>query len=401
MPAAAGTRHASLLSGAADRIVIERGGRRMAIRLPRHGVAALAAALALLGGWSIAAAGYVFFHDAVVAELRQRSNAASKGYQAELAAMRDALERTRTKGLVERSSLDDRLAEILARQAAIEKRQSRLDALADLGGGAETKDRSDITFSLKPAPMDGASAPEEAAPAPGLRSSALGEAEKVASALDAIELDQARALEGVALKTAERRRTLERVYDAARLRRPAVSDGRARGGPFEPLPAGSLTFETRAEEIQAERAAVSAYEAGLSRAPIRTPAPGASISSGFGARPDPFLGRLAFHAGIDFERDAGESVRATAGGRVTNAGWSGGYGEMVEIDHGGGLATRYGHLSAVLVRVGDEVKIGSLLGLAGSTGRSTGPHLHYETRVNGEAVDPMRFLNAGRLLAAR
>ena len=110
---------------------------------------------------------------------------------------------------------------------------------------------------------------------------------------------------------------------------------------------------------------------------------------------------MAFHAGIDFERDAGESVRATAGGRVTNAGWSGGYGEMVEIDHGGGLATRYGHLSAVLVRVGDEVKIGSLLGLAGSTGRSTGPHLHYETRVNGEAVDPMRFLNAGRLLAAR
>ena len=85
---------------------------------------------------------------------------------------------------------------------------------------------------------------------------------------------------------------------------------------------------------------------------------------------------------------------------MTHAGWNGGYGKMVEIDHGNGLATRYAHLSAVEVRVGDKVRIGQTVGLLGSTGRSTGPHLHYETRVDGEAVDPQKFLRAGVRLSA-
>jgi murein DD-endopeptidase MepM/ murein hydrolase activator NlpD len=83
---------------------------------------------------------------------------------------------------------------------------------------------------------------------------------------------------------------------------------------------------------------------------------------------------------------------------VTSAGWSGGYGQMVEIDHGNGLATRYGHLSEIDVRVGQSIRIGQVVGRIGSTGRSTGPHLHYETRVDGEAVDPQKFLKAGAAL---
>jgi murein DD-endopeptidase MepM/ murein hydrolase activator NlpD len=104
------------------------------------------------------------------------------------------------------------------------------------------------------------------------------------------------------------------------------------------------------------------------------------------------------HAGIDFREETGAPIRATAAGRVDEAGWTGGYGNMVEIDHGSGLATRYGHMSEILVSRGDLVEIGQILGRVGSTGRSTGPHLHYETRVRGEAVDPQRFLRAGRLL---
>ena len=80
---------------------------------------------------------------------------------------------------------------------------------------------------------------------------------------------------------------------------------------------------------------------------------------------------------------------------MTVAGWTGGYGNMIEIDHGNGLSTRYGHLSAILVSEGQTISAGSLIGRVGSTGRSTGPHLHYEVRVNGEAVDPQRFLRAG------
>jgi len=92
-------------------------------------------------------------------------------------------------------------------------------------------------------------------------------------------------------------------------------------------------------------------------------------------------------------------VRATADGTVTAAGWSGGYGRVVDVDHGNGLSTRYGHLSSIAIRVGQSIKTGQIIGKVGSTGRSTGPHLHYETRLKGEAIDPQKFLRAGQRLA--
>ncbi len=94
-------------------------------------------------------------------------------------------------------------------------------------------------------------------------------------------------------------------------------------------------------------------------------------------------------------------ARATAAGTVVNAEWSGGYGNLVEIDHGNGLSTRYGHLSAILVQEGQKVVAGDVVGRVGSTGRSTGPHLHYEVRIDDEATDPSRFVKASRLLAAK
>jgi murein DD-endopeptidase MepM/ murein hydrolase activator NlpD len=135
--------------------------------------------------------------------------------------------------------------------------------------------------------------------------------------------------------------------------------------------------------------------------PLRRPLVGeADVSSPFGYRPDPFLGRPALHPGVDLVQEWGASVHATGAGRVVHAGWMGGYGNMVEIDHGDGLATRYGHLSSILVVEGQQVEPGELLGKLGSTGRSTGPHLHYEVRVDGEPVDPVRFLKAGGGLLA-
>ena len=107
------------------------------------------------------------------------------------------------------------------------------------------------------------------------------------------------------------------------------------------------------------------------------------------------------HSGIDFREEYGAPVHATAAGKVVTAGPQGGYGNMVEIDHGNGLSTRYGHMSAILVSEGQWVEAGGVVGRLGSTGRSTGPHLHYETRVNDEAVDPIRFLRAGKGLLAR
>ncbi len=133
--------------------------------------------------------------------------------------------------------------------------------------------------------------------------------------------------------------------------------------------------------------------------PLRKPLSGeSSLSSPFGPRLDPFTRGLALHTGLDFKAEYGEPARATAPGVVTEAEWAGGYGNMVELTHGHGLATRFGHLARIVVRPGQRVAAGDVIGYVGSTGRSTGAHLHYETRIDGEPVDPQRFLEAGRSL---
>jgi murein DD-endopeptidase MepM/ murein hydrolase activator NlpD len=117
------------------------------------------------------------------------------------------------------------------------------------------------------------------------------------------------------------------------------------------------------------------------------------INNEFGFRRSPFGGRMyEFHAGLDIDGERGDSVVAPAMGTVTEAGWKGGYGQMVEIDHGNGLVTRYGHLSRVEVETGQPITRGQVIGLVGSTGRSTGPHLHYELRIGEKPINPRRFL---------
>ncbi len=117
------------------------------------------------------------------------------------------------------------------------------------------------------------------------------------------------------------------------------------------------------------------------------------INNEFGFRRNPFGGgSYEFHAGIDIDGETGDTVAVTANGIVTEAAWTGGYGNMIEIDHGNGLKTRYGHLSRIGVRVGDAVERGQIIGLVGSTGRSTGAHLHYELRLNDRPINPRPFL---------
>jgi murein DD-endopeptidase MepM/ murein hydrolase activator NlpD len=130
--------------------------------------------------------------------------------------------------------------------------------------------------------------------------------------------------------------------------------------------------------------------------PAFLPTSNFSFTSGFGYRYDPFNGGTALHSGVDMAGAIGTPILASADGVIVKAGWANGYGNMVEIDHGRGLTTRYGHLSAINVQVGDQVTQGNQVGAMGSTGRSTGSHLHYEVRINGNAVNPMPFLEAAR-----
>jgi murein DD-endopeptidase MepM/ murein hydrolase activator NlpD len=165
------------------------------------------------------------------------------------------------------------------------------------------------------------------------------------------------------------------------------------GGPELPLDENALaTLAAKMTKIEAD---MSAYEAVLRQrgyTPTIWPVDG-KLEGGFGGRRNPFGGPgWEFHTGQDIEAPMGATVIAGAKGQVSYAGWMNGYGQLVIVDHGGGLSTRYGHLSHIDVQVGQQVARGELLGKVGSTGRSTGPHLHYEVRINDEAVNPLQYL---------
>lgn len=140
----------------------------------------------------------------------------------------------------------------------------------------------------------------------------------------------------------------------------------------------------------------SALQRVMRTLPLSVPLEQYQLSSGFGTRTDPLNGRKAAHRGLDFRAAMQAPVYATAPGRVTHAGWAGPFGRMVEIDHGHGIRTRYAHLKKILVKSGQTVANREKIGLVGSSGRSTGPHLHYEVRYKGVPLNPQKFLTAGK-----
>lgn len=165
------------------------------------------------------------------------------------------------------------------------------------------------------------------------------------------------------------------------------------GGPFEALPGSSADgIDSRFERLGLSLARMAALERALDGIPQVVPATIENITSAFGYRRDPFNGRAAMHAGIDFKGAVGSPIFAAAEGRVTFAGRKGGYGNAVEVTHANGLMTRYAHLSRIDVKPGQLVEAGATLGGLGSTGRSTGPHLHFEVRINNRAINPRPFL---------
>lgn len=167
----------------------------------------------------------------------------------------------------------------------------------------------------------------------------------------------------------------------------------AMGGPFEAL-AAAEGIDPRFERLGLSLTRMAVLERALDGIPQVVPASMQAITSGFGYRRDPFNGRGAMHAGIDFKGTIGSPIFAAAGGRVTFAGQKSGYGNAIEITHGNGILTRYAHLSRIGVKVGQKVAAGTTIGGLGSTGRSTGPHLHFEVRINDRAVNPRPFLEA-------
>jgi murein DD-endopeptidase MepM/ murein hydrolase activator NlpD len=179
----------------------------------------------------------------------------------------------------------------------------------------------------------------------------------------------------------------------------------AMGGPYEPLPSANSAAAKGQPDPQF-RALFQSWkrleqlQEGVVAIPSQRPVEAMNFTSGFGVRSDPFRGGAAMHAGVDMPGPVGTPIYATADGVVGRAQWANGYGNLVELDHGKGIQTRYGHLSAILVQPGMRVARGQLIARMGSTGRSTGSHLHYEVRLDGHAVNPMPFLQSANYLVA-
>ncbi|HVI99568.1 MAG TPA: M23 family metallopeptidase [Sphingomonas sp.] len=177
------------------------------------------------------------------------------------------------------------------------------------------------------------------------------------------------------------------------------------GGPYEPVDGKAATVEARSDAQFRSLFMTWKKLDSLERSVISIPSvhpisADLHFSSYFGVRSDPFRGSAAMHAGVDIPGPVGTPIFATADGVVERAGRAGGYGNLVEIDHGKGIETRYGHLSKILVQPNQRVKRGQVVALMGSTGRSTGSHLHYEVRIDGRAVNPMPFLQTADYLTA-
>jgi murein DD-endopeptidase MepM/ murein hydrolase activator NlpD len=385
----------------------------------------------VLGAWSAATATYFTFRDDVLTKLIARQADMQYAYEDRIAELRAKIDRTTSRQMLDQEQFDKKLEQVMRRQNQLESRASALGNVPDLsvtgsippkppGRGASLDTNSiprpspisdTVTFVAPPdreARLE-SRAPVLAAP-PQTQVAKLGGADNVIDRLQA-SLDRVESRQLAALSSTE-----EAIDSKVRRMRGAISDlglnmakleaaapRGGMGGPYIPvkLSASADPFERQLYRLQLTRAQMDKLNRTMAQVPYRKPVVGTvEFSSGFGVRTDPFLGRPAMHAGLDFRGSTGDPIRATANGRVVSAAYAGGYGRMVEIDHGNGLSTRYGHMSAIHVKVGDSIKIGQVIGLVGSTGRSTGPHLHYETRIDGEAVDPQKFLRAGVRLSA-
>ena len=368
--------------------------------------------LVVMAGWSITTATYFAFREDVLTRLIARQAEMQFGYEDRIAELRGRIDRISGRQLIDQEQYEQKLEQILRRQSALEARAGAMNGVNEATGSIKQPGR---TLPLKPSLLNDKGAflmPLDRGAPIDPRTSILakgaggigGALARLQASLDRVEQRQSATLTSMAETYDSKARRIRGVLAdlGVDLGRGASVEGGV-GGPFVPIVLNkeALGFERQLHRIKSARAMVARLTHAISSIPLRKPVDGdIDPASGFGVRMDPFTSSPAMHTGLDLHGETGDPVRATADGKVTSAGWSGGYGRVIDIDHGNGMSTRYGHLSAIDVRVGQSIRTGQIIGRIGSTGRSTGPHLHYETRVRGGAVDPQKFLRAGQKLDA-
>lgn len=402
-------------------VIIARGDTIRHFTVRPWAAALLGSACAAMAVGYLLATSYLVLRDDLIGASIARQARMQQAYEDRISALRAQVDRLTSRQLLDQQLVESKVSELLKRQAQLSQRHGRLTPLLDRAANAMEGEappvptpRPDERAAAEALPANGAALrPGRSAGKPQLAAawgaplafapseSPADRADKlfvaINSSLRSIEDEQLKRLETLSHKA---RSTSDAVTQALQAAGLPVADDYGKedtGGPMVAIRNPSR-FDTKVKDLDDALDRLDALKAELEKVPIANPAPGRPVTSGFGYRRDPLLGMAAMHTGIDFRSRPYTAVTATAAGTVTRAGWAGGYGRMVEIDHGGGYATRYGHLNEVLVDVGQKVGLGDLIGRSGNTGRSTGPHLHYEVRHNGAAVDPVIFLRAGRVI---
>lgn len=371
--------------------------------------------------WLIGSTAYIAFQDDINAAAKVHRISVERAYEDRIASLRRKIDDINTRQFLDQQAFEGRLETLLRKQTALEERQQDIAGLIDAararkvtldfqpdaerqvtdsrGYGLLTSPAKAASFDpSRPAPLD---KPKTISSRPQARDADLAPIDRVQASLTRVETMQATVLDSLEATVGGLSERLIEVSGAVGADLPGdVAEGGV-GGPLIELRRMSTPTvpDRQIERINGKLERLDVLRTHIGRLPVRAPLAGPiEYSSSFGTRLDPFLKRPALHTGLDFRASTGTPVLATAGGRVTVAGYSGGYGRMVEIDHGDGYTTRYAHMSRVKVEVGDVVQPGAVVGLAGSSGRSTGPHLHYETRVHGQAKNPLPFVRAAELL---
>ncbi|KAA3449479.1 peptidase [Mesorhizobium sp. SARCC-RB16n] len=413
-------------------VIIARGSEIRHFTIRPWLAAFIGSALAAIAIGYLLATSYLVLRDDLIGATTARQARMQQAYEDRISALRAQVDRITSRQLLDQQLMETKVSELLERQTQLSQRHGRLGPLLeraenevgtvpadDPAAAAKPDKRAEVTGSIKQPAQNYAVASLGADlgtadtrpfslwstrtdPLP--TDSAADRADKlfvsINQSLKSIENEQLSRISTLADNAYKSADAIQQALQAAGL--PVDSNfGKNEsdvGGPLIPLDS-SMIFDSKVKELDEALDTLDQLKNEARRLPLANPAPGHSVTSPFGVRTDPILGTAALHSGMDFRAPIGMAARVTAAGVVTKAGWNGGYGRMVEVDHGNGFATRYGHLSEIDVTVGEKVDAGAIIGKTGSSGRSTGPHLHYEVRHNGEAIDPLRFLTVGRKVA--
>ena len=402
-------------------VIIARGNSVRHFTIRPWVAAVMGSALAAVAVGYLLATTYLVLRDDLLGATVARQARMQQAYEDRISALRAQVDRITSRQLLDQQLMENKVSELLNRQTVLSERNGIISPLlqgSGLGNNLPAnapvpEPRPDDRASISP--EDGAAlayAGTDPQTTGSIFTKLLGPRNQpnlsAAERADEVFVAINKSLRSIEVGQVRKIRTLtENAYQTA----DAISSelgniglnvnvdfGRtASGGPL--ITVDPAKFDAEVGQLDEALKVLDTIKANAKMLPIANPLPGSSVTSRFGIRRDPILGSRAMHSGMDFRAPLGHPVKATGAGKVITTGWNGGYGRMVEIDHGHGIVTRYAHLKSISVSEGQMVEAGTIIGKVGSSGRSTGPHLHYEIRRGGEPTNPNRFLTVGQKLS--